>query len=206
MTKVMTPSPITAGQIGKAQELLAAALRKSSFSSEGLQTVLEEEGVELVDEVLALLQRRVAKRTLTPFDPAAFIGKGWKFGERNVRTAEVGINDLQEVKLVTHLAKGEEYTTGEERRKRLSSAAEVPLGADHFLWYWQNQDRIPKEWKEKTGGNTTYVFFDGDELVSPDGCRYALSLYWRDGQWYWGCHWLDFSRGASYPSAVVASA
>ncbi|MDZ4205628.1 MAG: hypothetical protein U1C12_00200 [Patescibacteria group bacterium] len=55
----MTPSTITAGQIGKLQELLGAALRKSNFHSEPIQQVLETQGNPLVVEWIAYLQKRV---------------------------------------------------------------------------------------------------------------------------------------------------
>ncbi len=59
MTEVMTPSEITAGQIGKFQELLGAGLRKSGLQSEPTQTVLETQGDSLVTELVAVVRRRV---------------------------------------------------------------------------------------------------------------------------------------------------
>ena len=52
-------STITAGQIGKAQELLGAALRKSNLPSEPTQLVLESQGGQLADEYVASLRKRV---------------------------------------------------------------------------------------------------------------------------------------------------
>lgn len=140
---------------------------------------------------------------LKPFDPVAFMGNGWKFGKRNPETAKLGIPGS--VTLVTHLKKGETYTTGDERVKRIAKAKQTPLGANQLLWYWENQDQIPEEWKEKTDGFTTYVFFDGDELVSPYGYRYSLFLFWSGKRWHWNFFWLDDYRFANDPSAVSAS-
>ncbi len=48
--KTMSPSEgITAGQIGKLQELLGAALRKSGFRSEPVQQVLQGDGADKAD-------------------------------------------------------------------------------------------------------------------------------------------------------------
>ena len=61
MTKVMTPSvnTITAGQIGKFQELLGARLRKSGFLSEACQQVLATQGDVLADEMVVAIRKRV---------------------------------------------------------------------------------------------------------------------------------------------------
>lgn len=60
MGKTMTPSEnITAGQIGKIQELLGAGLRKSGLPSVSTQQVLETQGDSLVAELIAVLRKRV---------------------------------------------------------------------------------------------------------------------------------------------------
>ena len=61
MTKIMTPSEtgITTGQIGKIQEVLGAALRKSGFQSEPVQQVLETQGDSLAAELIAVVRKRV---------------------------------------------------------------------------------------------------------------------------------------------------
>ncbi len=55
----MTPSIITAGQIGKIQELLGAGLRKSGLMSEPTQQVLEHRGDVLVSDLVAVVQKFV---------------------------------------------------------------------------------------------------------------------------------------------------
>ena len=61
MTQVMTPSSdsITAGQIGKFQELLGARLRKSGLLSEPVQQVLANQGDAIADEMVAAVRKRV---------------------------------------------------------------------------------------------------------------------------------------------------
>jgi len=61
MTKIMTPSEntITAGQIGKIQDNLAAALRKSGLPSEPTQEVIETQGDSLIAELVAAVRKRV---------------------------------------------------------------------------------------------------------------------------------------------------
>lgn len=61
MAKVMTPSDttITAGQIGKFQELLGARLRKSGLQSEPVQQVLASQGDAIADEMVAAIRKRV---------------------------------------------------------------------------------------------------------------------------------------------------
>ncbi|MCX6787897.1 MAG: hypothetical protein NT108_01890, partial [Candidatus Kaiserbacteria bacterium] len=61
MGKTMSPSvnSITPGQIGKIQEILGAALRKSGLQSEPTQQVVEHQGDALVSEMVAVVRKRV---------------------------------------------------------------------------------------------------------------------------------------------------
>jgi len=61
MTKIMTPSEdsITAGQIGKIQENLGAALRKSGLQSEPTQQILEHQGDSLIVELVGIVRKYV---------------------------------------------------------------------------------------------------------------------------------------------------
>lgn len=60
MAKTMTPSEnITQGQIGKIQELLGAALRKSGLPSEAVQQTLECQGDSFVAELMEVVRTRV---------------------------------------------------------------------------------------------------------------------------------------------------
>ena len=60
MVDIMTPSQlITAGQIGNIQEILGAGLRKSGLASEPVQQVLEHQGDELINELIAVVRSRV---------------------------------------------------------------------------------------------------------------------------------------------------
>lgn len=57
--ETMTPSTITTGQIGKLQDLLGAALRKSGLMSEPTQQVIETQGEPLVVELVTVIRKRV---------------------------------------------------------------------------------------------------------------------------------------------------
>lgn len=138
------------------------------------------------------------------FNPAEFIGKGWKFDPNEERVVLAEMN-LANVGVVSMLHEGESSITGEENLSRLKAGNHVRLGADAFLFFWENKQFAPEEWKKKTNNNTTYVFFDGDILLDPDGDRYTLYLYWSSGEWYWHSHWLISDRVSSLPSAVLAS-
>ncbi len=50
---------ITTGQVGKVQELLGAALRKSDLQSEPSQQVLENQGAQVIEEMVAVLRKYV---------------------------------------------------------------------------------------------------------------------------------------------------
>jgi len=155
-----------------------------------------------------------------PFDSAAFkgLGGGWtiwrgpKDGdgltgeeEQDSRALAITELDLSKIRFETGLEGKETSVKGETKLARLKKANYVRLDAKVFQTLWENQHLIPLQWKEKTNGNTTYIFFDGTVLRSPDGRRYVLCLYWSDDAWRWGAHWLGYDWRANNPSAVLAS-
>ncbi|MFZ0932061.1 MAG: hypothetical protein WAN11_25910 [Syntrophobacteraceae bacterium] len=143
-------------------------------------------------------------RTKT-FDPAGFIGEGWSIVEEDERSLTLYEVDLGSVQFEHMLKDGESRIKGEEKLRRLKKNGFVRLDARIFETLWENQHLIPKTWKEKTNGNTTYIFFDGTILRGPDGYRLVLYLYWRDGRWGWCYYWLGRGWYADRPSAVLAS-
>lgn len=129
----------------------------------------------------------------------ALLGTGWTVESDNGNNPE----SLKDIVLKSYLQEDERYATGETIQKR--QGKDKPLNADCFLRLWTHQEEIPKSWKEKTDGNTTYIFFDGTVVRGPSGDRYSLCLCWDGGQWSWYYGWLGYYRGAGSPSAVVAS-
>ncbi len=141
------------------------------------------------------------------FNPAEFIGQGWSIitEETDTRSTTLTELDLTKVQQVTMLKDGETYVKGEEKLKRLKKSGNIRLDADIFHTLWENQHLIPESWKEKVGGNTRYIFFDGTVLRLSDGSRYVLCLCWRGGAWGWDVRWLDRGWYDGSPSAVLAS-
>jgi hypothetical protein len=139
------------------------------------------------------------------FNPAEFIGKGWTIEGQDERSLALIEIDLTKVKFETCLQKGEISIQGEKKLKRLKQMGNIRLDAGVFMTLWQNQNLIPERWKEKTNGNTTFIYFDGTILLNPDDDRYVLSLFWGGGQWYWYYYWLGHDWDANDPSAVLAS-
>lgn len=140
-----------------------------------------------------------------PFDPESFFGKGWEIEEQDEQSIKLKKIDLSKIVFEASLKKGENYITGEERINRLKKEKRVRLDAKIFQFLWDNQKSIPENWKTDAKGNAHYIFFDGTILRSPRGRRCALCLCFGGGRWRWGYDWLGGSRGASYPSAVLAS-
>jgi hypothetical protein len=141
-----------------------------------------------------------------PFDPKTFIGDGWSIEEQDERAIALTEIDLTEVMFDSILEKGEKSIKGEDKLKRLKEKTNrIRLDAGIFKTLWENQILIPEKWKEKTNGNTTYIFFDGTVLRNSDGSRYVLCLYWDDREWDWDYYWLGYDWHANDPSAVLAS-
>ena len=60
MASAVTPSEtITLGEIGKIQELLGAALRKSGLKNEPTQQVLKSQGAQMTAELVAVVRKYV---------------------------------------------------------------------------------------------------------------------------------------------------
>lgn len=162
--------------------------------------------IELEEHIKAVEESIMIKIDRTePFNLAQFMVQGSSIEEQDERALVITEVDLSKIRLETTLKPGETPVIGEERLKRLKKAGHIRLDAKVFQTLWENQSLIPEKWKEKTNGNTTYIFFDGTVLRDPYGDRFALCLYWYDGRWYWYYRWLDFDFGAGYPSAVLAS-
>src|SRR3989344_2479392 len=106
-----------------------------------------------------------------PFNPAEFIGKGWSVWrgtadgdglsgeeEQDAQSLALSEIDLSQILLEAHLKKGESYTSGEERLRRLKTAQRAKLDAGVFQTFWENRMILPERFKEKTNGDTTFIF------------------------------------------------
>lgn len=141
-----------------------------------------------------------------PFDPTTFIGNGLSIEEQDERAIALTEIDLTEVMFDSTLEKGEKSIKGEDKLKRLKEKTNrIRLDAGIFKTLWENQILIPLKWKEKTNGDTTFIFFDGTVLRNSIGDRCVLYLYWNDGEWSWRYSWLESGWNADDPSAVLAS-
>lgn len=155
----------------------------------------------------------------TPFDPAKFLGEGWSIWrgpvdgnglsgdeDQDHRSLILTELDLSKIQLVTCLRGKETSIKGDENLRRLKcKSGHIRMDAKVFQTLWENKDRIPEIWKEKTNGYTTFVFFDGTILRSPDGGRCVLWIYWNDAEWSWYYCWLEHDWYFYNPSAVLAS-
>ena len=128
------------------------------------------------------------------FNPAAFIGKDWTVAEDREGLPETW--DPMQTILISPLRKGESSVTGEKTIERLKG--DKPLGVRAFLYFWNHQNEIPEEWKEKL------VFFDATVLRRPSGYRFTLYLCWSGDRWRWRYGWLADGRLASALSACAS--
>jgi hypothetical protein len=216
MSKDMPPSadtPITRGQVDRLYDRFVVALCKSGLPREPTQYVLENEGVELVDEFVIATRRRVEARQRAtephilkrqPFDPEQFMGMGWTIGEQIGRRTEDNL-DAERIVGKNYLREGESSLIGEERLLRIKVMPDVQLDADDFLALWQEKDHVTLEWLYDTKG-ITFLSFWGTILRDPSGYRIVLYLHRdEDGLWY-GLYFRVDCDGwdASNPSSVLA--
>lgn len=197
------------------------------FENSGLQDFIVRNPKEAGRQFTAFLKNggRIAGEPkiikidrVKPFNPAEFIGSGWSIwrgpkdcnglkGEEEQDKIALALTevDLNKIRFETMLKLDETRVNGEEKLTRLKKAGHIRLDAKIFQTLLENPNLIPEEWKEKTNGKTTYIFFDGTILRSPDGDRCVLCLCWDGGKWYWRYYWLDYDFDALCPSAVLAS-
>ncbi len=94
--------------------------------------------------------------------------------------------------------KGTEYL---ERIKQEYGGAR--LGCSALVSFYQNQEKIPKEWKERdTKGRTRRVTFDGSDLTTREDKSLRLFLFWAGGKWRIGTYSQEEKLTANYVSAV----
>ena len=155
-------------------------------------------------------QRVISIDRSISFDPETIIGNGWLVEEQDERAIALTEINLSEVILESTLKKGEKSITGKEKLRRLKRKINyIYLDAGIFKTLWENQIFIPEKWKEKTNGNTTFIFFDGTIFQNPNGERYVLYLYWDETRsncnWKWHLYGLERDYYAQDQSAVLVS-
>lgn len=204
----------------------ALALDKAGFNADLVQRVVGSRGNKSAKAMYAAINDKaevvepkiITIDRSTPFNPAKFIGKGWSIwrgpadgngleGEEEQDTQSLAITELNpsKIRLVSTLREGETVVGGEENLRRLREANHVCLDAGIFQTFWNHKELIPPLSKELTNGATTYIFFAGTTLRSPDGDRHVLYLFFDGSLWRWFCRWLANDWHVSRPSAVLAS-
>lgn len=99
--------------------------------------------------------------------------------------------------------KGGKYIKGEKLKKELES--ELVLTANVLDFYLANPNLIPEEWKERTNGYITCVFFWGTVYRDSYGSLFVRYLYFSDSRWYSDYSQLDHDWHGHNPSAERAS-
>ncbi|OGN14875.1 MAG: hypothetical protein A3J47_02645 [Candidatus Yanofskybacteria bacterium RIFCSPHIGHO2_02_FULL_43_22] len=219
---------VTRGQALEMQARFATDTNWDKLDGDVVQSVIsltrEEFGVRFTAFLRNRAQLIVGEPKIVPidrsipFNPAAFIGKGWSIwrgpadgngltgvedqDERSLALTQINLADIR---LVTCLNDAETVVKGEEKQRRLKADSRVRLDAKIFQTFWENQALIPERFKEKVNGNTQFIYFDGTVLRDSYGNRYVLGLCWGGGAWSWSVIWLDGGWRANGPSAVLAS-
>jgi hypothetical protein len=140
------------------------------------------------------------KIKLKKFD-TKFLGENWKIEEDN----KMSTLDLSDITLINTLKVSEKYISGEQNLERLKNQNTISLNANAFRYFWENQDKMPKDWSEKVDGNILFIYFWGTIFRDPDGNRFVLCLSRFEGWWYWLTPWLGYDWDRSDPSVALAS-
>jgi hypothetical protein len=139
-----------------------------------------------------------------PFNPTAFIGKGWRIEGEDKRSLALTEFNVAKILLQTGLNEGETVVSGDVKRTRLVSQA-IQLDAKVAQTLFEEKGQVTLRWMHEHL-NVTWIEFLGTILVGPFGYRYTLFLRrYADGSWRWSCHWLDGDRAARNPAVGLAS-
>lgn len=196
MTNIMTPSTevITAGQIGKIQENLGAALRKSGLQNESVQKAIEQNGSAIIDEMVVVLRKYAEKfcnlftrftkvdRSLKP--QAILDATGRKQYTDSVIVADMPKGDGDEAEVV--FFKLGHFVNDADLEKEYEMRGLVP--ADPYSLAKVNQDDLAfadehpngTHWKN-TQGNWCFASFnrwDGERTVDVNRLDSGWHDYW----------------------------
>ncbi len=182
---------------------------------DALQSIIDDKDGQTGQQFTAFLQNRgkliigepkiITIDRSVAFNPAEFIGEGWKIDEQDERSVAITTLDLTKVSLVDMLKQGESAVNGEEKQKRLAKAGHICLDAGAFWHFWKNKHLIQALWKEPIGGKVRFIYFNGTVLRSPSRNRFVLYLDWSEGRWGRSCSWLGSDFYTNELSAVLAS-
>ena len=192
--------------------MLRNALRKHSALRQQLDNVLlGDDGDMWETELKKFLAKRVCwnPNLLHPvdFDPAIFIGNGWKWAGKDADTRSLELTEINFSKVLFEacLEEGEERITGEEKRHRLIALRGIHLDPRFgvTLLKEEGQKTLERLYQEQ---GITYIDFFGRFLVHPSGRRCVLYLGRNgDGRWRWDVRWLVSDWDDRSFSACLAS-
>ena len=135
----------------------------------------------------------IYSKELKNFDILSFLGPGWSILEEDDKIIEI---EIDKIRLETTLRKSESYLDADERIERLKKKKCIRLNAKILLYFWENIEKIPDFFKDKTkGGQIKYITFDGTILKTPSGQKCALCLFW-DNEWKIEYRWSSLTRGS----------
>lgn len=134
-----------------------------------------------------------------PFSFAEFFSEDYRFDPNEPRIVVTEMN-LADVRAVSMLREGEHHITGEESLYRLKEGNHIRLGVDALMFFWENQQFIPKEWEKHDT-----VHFVGDIILCPgsENHRHTLCLARREIKWYVRIGWLGYNKDVSDRSAIL---
>ncbi len=145
-------------------------------------------------------------------DADPFLPLGWQGVEDHVKGGILKLETrdsdlyLNGQKIDFHLSPNQQngkVIQGHKLREELKG--KLVLNANVLDDLLAHKELIPESWKEDEQGRIRYIFFWGTIYRGADRGLFVRCLYWRDGQSYWGCSWLDRGFGGQIPAALLAS-
>lgn len=190
---------ITPGQVGKVQELIGAALRKSDLQSEPSQQVLENQGTQVINEMVAvfrkyveaissmILRHIVVNRTRSPQEAINATGRNKYLTDDVVASMPQGNGNEADVfffKLGRDISDADLEKEYEMRGLKPADPYALAAANEADPAFADDHPNCT-HWKDENG-NWCYSAFgrwDGKRNVGVDRDDYD----WRDYWWFAGC-------------------
>lgn len=154
--------------------------------------------------------------SLSPFDPVAFIGDGWKYWihphrgdglfngdgtEEDPREKELTVFRGEWIQFVFCVKPGEVSISGEEFFVRVKDDGRIRLGPREFYALWSEPGQKTLERLRREKGVTEMYFFVPLRRIG--GKRWVLCLFWSKRQWQWRYDALTSRWGVDGCAAVL---
>lgn len=181
---------------------LGDALEKAGFSVDDITKLRQYPYLGVIKSVLYGHSEIKMIEHIVDLDAQPFIPKGLELHSHK-KGGQFKYNPSK-IKLYLHeFQKNGGRIEGNKLQKELEN---IPCYNANLLDFWlAHKELIPEQFKEKTDGYITYIFFFDTVYRDSRGLLYVRCLFWHGGGWNSSYNWLGYGWYRDGAVAVPAS-